>query len=166
MAQENLYAADMLLTQQALEGSNFGRARELLERWQHPTRRRSDLRGWEWHYLWRLCHSDELATLGGHQSPVTALAFALHGRRLASASRMVRSASGTPPPAGDRDGSTPRSEPGVLRRTAGVRRPRQGVRLEKEPRWHPSVFESPADRVMTVHLPGTMVSSLPVVLRN
>jgi len=114
VAQENLYAADMLLTQQALEGSNFGRARELLDRWRPPTRpsplttdhwtlmtdhrplitdhwplptrRASDLRGWEWHYLWRLCRSDELTTLGTHRSPVTALSFSPDGVRLATAS--------------------------------------------------------------------------------
>src|SRR5262249_52109915 len=43
-----------------------------------------DPRGFEWHYLWRLCHPDGL-TLHGHIFPVYGVAFSPDGRLLASA---------------------------------------------------------------------------------
>jgi WD40 repeat protein len=49
-----------------------------------PREGRADLRGWEWHYLHRLCHAD-LFTLRGHRQWVYSLAFSPDGRRLASA---------------------------------------------------------------------------------
>ncbi|MCI0535272.1 MAG: serine/threonine protein kinase [Verrucomicrobiales bacterium] len=86
-ARRNLYAADMLLAQQAIESSSYGRAVELLQRWRvAASNADDDFRGWEWHYLWRQCRSDERTTLGTHKNPVTALAFAPGGARLASAS--------------------------------------------------------------------------------
>jgi WD40 repeat protein/tRNA A-37 threonylcarbamoyl transferase component Bud32 len=45
---------------------------------------RFDLRGWEWHYLKRLCN-DELLRLGGEFDPVSRVAFSPDGRRLAAA---------------------------------------------------------------------------------
>jgi tRNA A-37 threonylcarbamoyl transferase component Bud32 len=42
---------------------------------------RSDLRGWEWHYLKRLCHSD-LLTLKGHTHPVGSASFSRDGSRI------------------------------------------------------------------------------------
>jgi WD40 repeat protein/serine/threonine protein kinase len=42
-----------------------------------------EFRDWEWHYLYRLCHSD-LLTLSGHAGQVDAVAFAPDGTRLAS----------------------------------------------------------------------------------
>ena len=54
---ENLYAADISLAQKSLSDHNLGRARQLLE--QHrPRSGQSDLRGWEWYYLWQEAHSD------------------------------------------------------------------------------------------------------------
>src|SRR5207244_9561479 len=44
-----------------------------------------DLRSFEWHYLWRLCHG-ELLTYASHAQPVTAVAFSPTGDRIASAS--------------------------------------------------------------------------------
>jgi WD40 repeat protein len=44
-----------------------------------------DRRGWEWHYLKRLCHTD-LLTLAGHNGPVQSVAYSPDGTRLASAS--------------------------------------------------------------------------------
>jgi WD40 repeat protein/serine/threonine protein kinase len=46
-----------------------------------PPRRR----GWEWHYLKRLCHTD-LLTLSGHTDAVNGVAYSPDGTRLASAS--------------------------------------------------------------------------------
>jgi len=44
-----------------------------------------DRRGWEWHYLKRLCHAD-LLTLRGHTEAVNGVAYSPDGTRLASAS--------------------------------------------------------------------------------
>jgi serine/threonine protein kinase len=41
-------------------------------------------RGWEWHYLKRLCHTD-LLTLGGHGSAIHGVVYSPDGTRLASA---------------------------------------------------------------------------------
>ncbi|MEO7600127.1 MAG: serine/threonine-protein kinase, partial [Opitutus sp.] len=57
-AEENLYAADMNLVQQALARSSRGQARGLLER-HRPTPGEFDRRGFEWRYLWTQCESDE-----------------------------------------------------------------------------------------------------------
>src|SRR5262249_35472976 len=44
----------------------------------------ADRRGWEWHYLDRLCHADLLPPMG-HSARVQAVAFSPDGRRIASA---------------------------------------------------------------------------------
>jgi WD40 repeat protein/serine/threonine protein kinase len=84
-----LYAAHMSLAQHAWEGDDIGRdtARvvELLEQ-QRPKRSEDDLRGFEWHYLNRLCHS-ELLTLKGHTAWVGSVAYSPDSKRLASISR-------------------------------------------------------------------------------
>ena len=54
--QRLLYDAQMNLAQRAWETNNIARVLDLLGKQQE------ELRGFEWHYLWRLCHSD-LATL-------------------------------------------------------------------------------------------------------
>ena len=46
---------------------------------------RSDLRGWEWHYVDRLCHLD-LLTLKGHTEGVCSAAFSPDGSRIVTAS--------------------------------------------------------------------------------
>jgi WD40 repeat protein/tRNA A-37 threonylcarbamoyl transferase component Bud32 len=45
----------------------------------------ADLRGWEWHYLRRLFHVRQLATLSGHEDAVLAVAFRPDGSRFVSA---------------------------------------------------------------------------------
>lgn len=76
------YAADMNLVQQALAVNNLGRAQPLLDR-HRPTRGPSDLRGWEWRYLWQHCRSDALCTLGQKHSPIFSLDVSGDGRWLA-----------------------------------------------------------------------------------
>src|SRR5262249_9564175 len=77
-----LYAAHMNLAHNAWEAANIGRVQELLE--QHrPKAGESDLRGFEWYYLDRLCHSD-LLTLS-HTGTLHSVAFSPDGKRLASA---------------------------------------------------------------------------------
>ena len=71
------YAADIGLAGRYWSAGRRARAVELLER--HVTAPQSDdIRGFEWHYLWRLCHLDRgrLSTLGEKESgPYVGLAF-------------------------------------------------------------------------------------------
>ena len=73
-AQSNLYASDMLLAQQALSGSNRGRAQRLLER-HRPSDGAKDLRGWEWDFLWQQCQSDALFQLGTLSDSIKSVHF-------------------------------------------------------------------------------------------
>jgi len=57
-ATKQLYVSQMNLAQRAWDENNIGRARELLESQTPEHTRNVDLRGWEWHYLWRLSHSE------------------------------------------------------------------------------------------------------------
>lgn len=50
-ARKSLYAADTLLSAQALERNDYGLARGLLLR-HRPVKDAPDLRGWEWRHLW------------------------------------------------------------------------------------------------------------------
>jgi WD40 repeat protein/serine/threonine protein kinase len=61
-ARRYAYAAEINVALQALAENNLSRARELLDR-QRPQAGEEDLRGFEWRYLWQLCHGDEFATL-------------------------------------------------------------------------------------------------------
>jgi WD40 repeat protein/serine/threonine protein kinase len=81
--QRTLYAAHMNLAQHAWDVAGIERAEDLLQ--QHiPKKGETDLRGFEWYYLSRLCHSD-LLTLK-HTSSVRCVAYDPEGKRLAAAS--------------------------------------------------------------------------------
>lgn len=76
-----LYISDMRLAQRAWEDNEIGRLLELLEG-QRPERTGGkDLRGFEWHYWWRLSHS-HLLILRGHQGPVSCVAYSPDGKRI------------------------------------------------------------------------------------
>jgi WD40 repeat protein/serine/threonine protein kinase len=78
------YAAGIALAQRAWEEDQVVHARELLEEVPREAAGK-ELRGFEWFYLHRLCHSEAL-TLKGHTSPVYGVAYSPDGQRLASAS--------------------------------------------------------------------------------
>jgi WD40 repeat protein len=81
----NLYLARLQLAQAAWRSGNIVRVRELLEE-TRPRPGQRDLRGPEWHYLWRLCHP-AVTTLGGASGRIFQVAFSPDGKRLASATR-------------------------------------------------------------------------------
>ena len=84
-ARQYLYAADMILAQEALDANNLGRAEQLLNR-HRPEAGEKDLRDWEWRYLWRRCVHDELRTVRAHDNSVSQLRFLPDGRRFVSSS--------------------------------------------------------------------------------
>jgi WD40 repeat protein/serine/threonine protein kinase len=82
--QHTLYAARINLAQHSWEAGGPKRVRDLLE--QHrPQAGETDLRYFEWYYLYRLSHA-ELLTLQGHTDRVNSVAYSPDGKRLASAS--------------------------------------------------------------------------------
>src|SRR5207247_454859 len=81
----NLYAADILLAQNAIREGNYGFARQALL--SHvPHRGGPDLRGFEWCYFWRLCQGDKLSSWHAHSNIVNSIAVSPDGKVIASAS--------------------------------------------------------------------------------
>jgi WD40 repeat protein len=76
-----LYTAQMNLFAQDWEVGNIGRIKESLEA-HLPKPGQEDLRGFEWYYIWRLCHS-EIFTLR-HKGAVDSVAFSPDGKTLIS----------------------------------------------------------------------------------
>ncbi|MBI5760376.1 MAG: protein kinase, partial [Planctomycetales bacterium] len=88
LARRHLYAAHMNLAQNAWDANLVDQTVRILDLYRPKVDRdvgTDDLRGFEWHYWDRLCHSD-LRTLKGHTDGVSSVAFSADGKRLASAS--------------------------------------------------------------------------------
>jgi WD40 repeat protein/serine/threonine protein kinase len=83
-AQVRLYAARMALAQHAWFDNDLNRALLLVEECK-PAPGEPDLRGWEWHYMNRLCHSEKLQLSGHTDGPVFCVAYSPDGKLLASA---------------------------------------------------------------------------------
>ena len=94
-ARQKAYVSDMDLVQQALAQANIGRARELLNRHRpiqtplstlnsHPS---SDLRDWEWRYLWQQCQGEERFILGEHTNGASAVGMLADGKTVFSAGK-------------------------------------------------------------------------------
>ncbi len=108
-ARQNQYASDMFRSHQAINEGDLFSALRLLDRNRpsfgvpasagsapdidiaRPDRLKAglqtDLRGWEWRYLWQQCQGDELFILGYHSNGVTAVGFLPDGKRAYSAGR-------------------------------------------------------------------------------
>jgi WD40 repeat protein len=80
-AQGNAYAAEMNLAQEAYAEGRLARAVSLLENHVPGPGKAEDLRGFEWRYLWRICHEgDALVTTPAEKSPVAAVGFTASGQ--------------------------------------------------------------------------------------
>jgi WD40 repeat protein len=90
-ARRRFYAGQMHLAHQAWEAGNPARVLELLEG-QRPGPEETDLRSFEWYYLWRLCRQRHRFSLKVPEKQVAWLAFSPDGKTLAAASlgRTVR----------------------------------------------------------------------------
>ena len=82
-ALQRAYSSDMNLAAQALSVHNLGRARELLNRHRPVSPATTDLRGWEWRYLWNECQSQALYTLRGKEHEIYSLSISHDGNWLA-----------------------------------------------------------------------------------
>lgn len=79
---QNLYAADVLAAQRALQNHDLGTARQLLEA-HRPGAGQRDLRGFEWRYLWEKARGQSFAELKPADTGVTAVNFSADGTILA-----------------------------------------------------------------------------------
>jgi WD40 repeat protein/serine/threonine protein kinase len=89
-ARQNQYAADMIGAHQSILGGDLFRANQLLK--QNLPVKNSDLRGWEWRYLWQQSQGEPNTLLGFHTNGVTAAGFLPDGKTAYSAGndKMVR----------------------------------------------------------------------------
>lgn len=81
-----LYAGDLPAAQRALEAGDSKSAKAILARHVPTATDKDDRRGFEWHYLWQLCHRQP-TTVKGHSVNVTAAEFSSDGRLLATGDR-------------------------------------------------------------------------------
>ena len=82
VARLNEYVADINLAQQSLAAGNYGRAVQLLNK-HRPARDETDLRGFEWRYLWQLTRGDAHVDFPSSDEPVQAVALSPSGEWLA-----------------------------------------------------------------------------------
>jgi WD40 repeat protein len=104
-ARQNAYAADMNLAQRALEANDVRLAVSLLDKYrpglgvpasagaahktasEQPDRLKAglqtDLRGWEWRYLWQLCQPDESVRLQTNSGYIGQMAISQDGKLMA-----------------------------------------------------------------------------------
>jgi WD40 repeat protein/serine/threonine protein kinase len=82
---ERLYATDMKLAQQAWKLGNGAEMIRVLSR-HRPEPGQEDLRGFEWYYLWHLCHP-ERRVVRDHDDAVFQAIYSPDGKTLATASR-------------------------------------------------------------------------------
>jgi WD40 repeat protein len=82
-ASRRAYASDMNIAKQALDDNNLGRALDMLD--QHrPMPGQTDLRGWEWRYLWSQTRSDALFTLCQETNGIRSLSVSSDGNLVAA----------------------------------------------------------------------------------
>ena len=90
-ARQNAYAADMNLVQRALAANDVKLAVNLLNKHRpaesslatrHPSLA-TDLRGWEWRYLWQLCQADACVRLQTNSGSIGQVALSQDGKVLA-----------------------------------------------------------------------------------
>jgi WD40 repeat protein len=82
VARQAMYSARINLAQGAADSADIDRMLELLNSLR-PEPGQEDLRGFEWYYLWRLCHN-ELLTLREFSSPVRRAVYSPDGKTLAT----------------------------------------------------------------------------------
>ncbi len=76
-ARLNAYVSEVNVAHQALAENNLARALQLLDR-HRPSGNQTDLRGFEWRYLWQLCQSDAVTNF--HDEGADAIEFSPDGR--------------------------------------------------------------------------------------
>jgi WD40 repeat protein len=77
----NLYAADMNVVQQSLEGFNISRARQLLNAYV-PRAGQEEIRGWEWRYLLPQTRDQSLRVVGRHTHGLRFVGYTPDGKTL------------------------------------------------------------------------------------
>jgi Tol biopolymer transport system component len=87
-SRDYLYAAQMFKAQLAWQEGNAGGALELLEAWR-PKAGQEDRRGFEWRYLWRLCHSDRRPRGPGQPAVIPGVHFSTGGETPSTAAERI-----------------------------------------------------------------------------